>query len=262
MTKLLLWMMGLLSFSFGYTQTISDIRIELNKPKRNISIIYDLNAETKLQTKQVFDVEVYVSQNNGRTYAGPLEYVRGSTRQVTPGINNRIEWNFYPEMPEFGSDSVVFKLVGKLNQTAEDNRIIRLGTAGSVWQSVLMPGWGSSKVQGTPIKWWIGASAYTLVGAGAYFQWSSDRHYQDYKNNQIPDQSSDSFRQAKAERSLSHILLISGGAIWLGDMVYTLIRGNQNQTQQREILARKSRTAFRWSPLSPQGLGATVQWRF
>jgi hypothetical protein len=262
MVKLLFMLIGILGANLCPAQQITEIRVELDKLKRNIAISYNLIAETKLQTKQVFDVQVYVSQNNGRTYSGPLEYVRGSTRQVSPGINNRIEWSFYPEIPEFGSDSVVFKLVGKINQAAEETRIIRLGTAGSVWQSLLLPGWGSAKVQGAPLKWWLGASAYALVGTGVFFQWSSDRHYQTYKNSQQPEQTSSAFKQAQTERSLARILLIGGGAIWLGDMLYTLIRGNQNQIQQREILARKTRTSMRFVPSSPLGLGGTIQWRF
>lgn len=80
---------------FLKAQQITEIRAELDKPKRIINITYNLLADNKLQEKQVFDVAVYVSIDNGESYSPALEYIRGSVKSVSPGVNNKIVWNYY-----------------------------------------------------------------------------------------------------------------------------------------------------------------------
>jgi hypothetical protein len=242
---------------WGQAQQITEVNAELVKLKRSITITYNLLAENKLHTRQTFDIQVFVSLDNGKTFQGPLEYVGGDIRAVSPDINRKIIWNFYPEMPEFGGEQVVFKLEGKLNQKEEEKRIMQLGTTSSVWQSLVLPGWGSSRVQGTRNRWYIGAAAYGLVGSGIFLKLSGDQNYRDYQTNQNPETARTTLDKAQQQQKLSQYLLIGGGALWLGDVVYTLIRGSKNDGLQKEIISRKTRLSWHW-----QGNGGGINWRF
>jgi hypothetical protein len=238
-------------------QQISEVNAELIKLKRIVSISYNLLSETKLHARQSFDIQVFVSLDNGKTFQGPLEYVSGDIRAVSPDINRKIIWNFYPEMPEFGGEKVIFKLEGKLNQKEEEKRIMQLGTTSSVWQSLVLPGWGSSRVRGTKNPWYIGAAAYGLVGSGIFLKLSGDKNYRDYQTIQNPETARTTLDKAQQQQKLSQYLLIGGGAIWLGDVVYTLIRGSKNDRLQKEILSRKTRLSLHW-----QGNGGGVNFKF
>lgn len=238
-------------------QQITEIRADFDKPKRIINITYNLLADNKLQEKQVFDIDVYVSLDNGLTYSPALEYIRGSVKSVSPGINNKIVWNYYPEMPDLNGEKVIFKLVGKLNNREEEKRILKLGTANSAWQSLVLPGWGSSQVRGTKNKGWIGLGAYGLVGTGIYLKLSSDKQYKDYQTVQSPELAASTLDKAKQQQMLSQILLIGGGAIWISDIAYTIIKGNRNDKMQKEILNRKRDLSFQW-----YGMGAGLVVKF
>jgi hypothetical protein len=238
-------------------QQISEVNTELIKLKRIVQITYNLLAETKLHERQVFDIQVFVSLDNGKTFQGPLEYVGGDIRAVEPDINRKIIWNFYPEMPDFGGEQVVFKLVGKLNRPTEEKRIMSLGTTSSVWQSLVLPGWGSSRVRGEKNRWYIGAAAYGLVGSGVFLKLNGDKNYRDYQTIQNPETARATLDKARQQRQLSQYLLIGGGAIWLGDMVYTLIRGSKNDRLQKEIISRKTTLSWHW-----RGNEVGIQWRF
>jgi hypothetical protein len=242
---------------WGQAQQISEVNADLIKLKRIVSITYNLLAETKLHARQTFDIQVFVSVDNGKNFVGPLEYVSGDIRAVSPDINRKIIWNFYPEMPEFGGEQVIFKLEGKLNQQEEEKRIMQLGTTSSVWQSLVLPGWGSSRVQGSKNRWYIGAAAYSLVGSGIFLKLSGDKNYRDYQTMQNPETARATLDKAQQQQKLSQYLLIGGGALWLGDVVYTLVRGSKNDRLQKEIISRKTRLSLHW-----QGNGAGIQLKF
>lgn len=253
-----IWLVFLISYQLQ-AQKITEIRADLDKSKRIIILTYNLLAEYKLQEKQKFDIQVFVSLDSGKTYSPPLEYVSGNITKISPNINNKIIWTYYAEanLSQFKSDKILFKLVGNLNQTEEDNRILKLGNTNSIWQSLVLPGWGSSQVQGTKTKWWLGASAYVLMGSGIYFKLNADKLYQDYQGFQTPEAAKNTFDKARQQQTISQIFLIGGGAIWLGDMVYTFIKGSQNDKLQKEILSRKRSVNAQW-----HGTGGSLIWKF
>jgi hypothetical protein len=149
---------------------------------------------------------------------------------------------------------VVFKLVGKLNAKEEERRIMQLGTTSSIWKSVALPGWGSSSVHGNRPRWWIGALAYSAVGSGIYLKLNADKQYRDYQSVKSPAEATSLLSKAKSNQKLSNYLLLSGGAIWLGDIVYTLMKGSKNEKAQKEIIARKTRLSLQW-----QGTGMVLK---
>jgi hypothetical protein len=240
-------------------QKITQIRAELDKIKRSVTLTYNLTAKSKEQEKQVFDVQVYMSLDSGLTYSDALEYVSQDNKKVKPGINYQILWKYHFETPDFQSNKIVFKLVGKLNLEEEQNRLLSLGTSSKVWQSVLLPGWGSSQVSGKKQKWWLGAGAYALVGGGVFMKISADNQYKEYQTVQSAELARQALEKAQSNQNISRILFATGAGIWIGDILYTLIRGSQNEKKQNEIRLKAAQPdiSFKW-----QGLGAGLHFKF
>ncbi len=241
-------------------QQITNIRAELNKLKRVVSITYNLDAQDKEHFQQFFEVQVFVSLDSGLTYSPPLESLRGETKKVRTGIGNQLFWNYYNEMPDFSGDKIVFKITGKLNLQEEEKRLSKLGTSSSAFQSLLLPGTGSSKVNGKKPRWWIGATAYGLVGSGIYFKLNADQQYKEYQIVRSPELAAEALSKARNQQNIARICIASGAAIWAGDVLYTLIKGSKNEKKIKELRERSQNTprlSLQW-----QGTGGALLVKF
>lgn len=66
-------------------------------------------------------VDLYVSQDEGLTFRGPLKYVAGDTKAVTAG-NKSICWNPIREFNELNVNDLRFKLVSKMKRVWEGEK--------------------------------------------------------------------------------------------------------------------------------------------
>lgn len=139
-----------------------------------------------------------------------------------------------------------FQIGRQTQQPRREKTHFEIGNIQQRVQSLVLSGWGSSQVRGTKNKWWIGASAYALLGSGIYLKINADKRYKDYQAVQSPELAQSTLDKAHSQQTLAQILIVGGGAIWVGDMVYTLIKGNKNDKMQKEILNRKRDLSFRW----------------
>lgn len=79
---------------------------------QNIIISYDITTKNLLQR---FDVKVFYSLDNGKTYSQNLEKVRGDAGfNITGGENKKITWNVLSEVSQFNASGVIFKVTADL----------------------------------------------------------------------------------------------------------------------------------------------------
>jgi hypothetical protein len=100
--KRILILISLMTISLlsAYSQTVSDVAF--SQKKNQIEISYNL---TGAKFYQYFSVALYVSNNGGITYQGPMTKVTGDAGiDIAGGRNKKITWDVFKEMPDFGGN--------------------------------------------------------------------------------------------------------------------------------------------------------------
>lgn len=232
---------------------VTNIKAELNRLDRKIYIYYDLTAKGSRYDK--YEVEIFLSEDGGETFPYRLEYVNGNVgKGIQAGYGKVIEWRYLQDKPAFTGQNIAFEIKAKLDLLDKERRIERLGGPGKAMLSLLYPGLGSYKVREGEQKWYyaLGALTYGMVGTGLYLRFQSDNNYDDYQTttqvgnvielSSLGPETRDLLNKAQNQRRTSDILLIGGGAIWLTEFTFALIKGYKNRNEKYRIMAQKTLT--------------------
>jgi len=123
-----------LSYSTLFSQTVSNVNYR--QLDQQIEITYDLTGQ---KFYQHFNVAVYVSEDGGRTFTGPLKEVSGEVGDtIKQGYNKKILWNVFDEMPDI-SGQVLFQIrTVVLEKKPKKNDLfgIRFYEIGSLWVQI------------------------------------------------------------------------------------------------------------------------------
>lgn len=242
---LFLLMVSFFCLQVGYAQ-ITDVRAELDKLNRRIDIYYNLQAKGEKYDK--FEIELYLSEDGGETFERKLEYVTGQYgKNVTPGLNKKMVWLYFKEMPEFTGKDIAFKVKAKVDLAAKEARILSLGGPKEALYSAILPGWGDYKVRDG--KRWqfftIGAISYALVGSGLYLRSRSRDNFDKVGRATSASEVDNLISRADGQNTTSTVLINTGIAIWAADLTLALLKGLKNQKAQRKIQQGKVSTSLR-----------------
>lgn len=106
MSKKILFLILLAMTSLGaFAQQIVDVHQEGDK----IVIEYDIDQPADF-------VRVYVSEDGGASYRGPLKYVEGDVTNVVAGYNRSITWDVVKEFKTLEGNNIKFKLSIKMKE--------------------------------------------------------------------------------------------------------------------------------------------------
>jgi hypothetical protein len=90
-------------------------------------------------------------------------------------------------------------------------------------KSAVLPGWGQSEVRpGKPV-WLMGVATYAALGGSIYFNRRGHNRYQDYLDAESIGERNTYYRQAEDGKQLSELLAYGAGALWLGNMIWSLL---------------------------------------
>ncbi len=104
MKKYLLTVIGILSFlSFTRAQNVSDIKAQVSNDNK-IHVSYKITGARFYQT---FNIYLYISSDNGKTFAGPMKEVSGDVGDGIKEGNHVIIWDALKEMP-FTKKDLIF----------------------------------------------------------------------------------------------------------------------------------------------------------
>ncbi len=106
MPKLPLWM-GLLMLLCGIAaeaQTVTNVRA--GQEQSDIVVMYDLESE------EPCTIDVYVSQDGGRTWQGPLLNLSGDAGKNISAGAKKCHWAVLKEQDQFKGTDVKFKVIG------------------------------------------------------------------------------------------------------------------------------------------------------
>lgn len=222
--------------SFSLSAQVSGIRAELDKLNRRINIYYNLQAKGGKYDK--FEVEVYLSQDSGKTYPHKLEVLTGNVgKEVAPGVNRKMVWLYVNEDIDFSGQGAVFKIRAKVDKSAQERRILALGGPKDALLSAVVPGWGDYKVRDG--KRWaffsLGLASYGMLGTGLYMRNRANNNFDQIDNSQTAEEAQNLLDKADNQNTVSTVLINAGIAIWALDLTLALIKGAKNKKKQRWI---------------------------
>ncbi len=248
-----------LSWSSLAAQEISNVRADANAITRQIIISYDLKPTQSRFDR--FKVEIYLSQNGGESFSEyPLEWVNGNAgSNLEPGKNKRVQWRYYQEDPNFSGKNVVFRVKAERDMFAHFDRISSLkGPEGALY-SLLVPGLGDYKVRSGRNYWMITAITYGVLGTGIYLYLDSRNTFDQYRDATSVDQASSLLDRARDQNRVGKVLMGTGAAFWLTDVVLAFIKGQKNKRELNRLKNQlqigqvpQEKWQFTWSPTFQQ----------
>ena len=190
------------------SQYISDLHFE--QAGKKIIIYYDLNG------KKDYNVKVYCSTNNGKSWGSSLVKVTGDVGTFQkPGKDKMIIWDVLSERDELTGD-IAFKI--------EASPAFK--TYKSSFLPVFIPG---ARLNHYPRGKGIGTTKavifYGLAGCGVIFKVLADRQYDHYHQATTQEDMDKYYNNASTYHGLYQTALFLGIVVWGYDMLYYLFRG-------------------------------------
>ncbi|MEO1652925.1 MAG: hypothetical protein AAFU64_05230 [Bacteroidota bacterium] len=239
--------LGFFFLSFSLSAQVSGIQAELDKINRRINIFYNLQAKGGKYDK--FEVEVYLSQDSGKTYPHKLEVVTGNVgKEVSPGVNRKLVWLYVNEGIDFTGQGAVFKIRAKVDKSAQERRILALGGPKEALLSAVVPGWGDYKVRDG--KRWgffgLGLASYGMLGTGLFLRNRANNNFDQIDNSQSAEEAQNLLDKADNQNTVSTILINTGIAVWALDLAFALLKGRKNRRNQQLIRQKDKSTSLRF----------------
>jgi hypothetical protein len=245
---------------------IKDAEITLNQTDTTILIPYELKGFKR----RYYRTRLFYSNNAGNSYKGPLRALGGDIGDsLRPGNNKKIAWSFRQDNPYFDGKNISFKI------EAIEIPKVATGGPGSALRSLLIPGWGDTKVRNGYNYGWITALTYACLSTGTYFYIRADQKYKDYNNRiaNTEEKHKSLFNDARRSQNVAIGFLAAGGSIWAADVIGVYLRGLKNkrriQAEKEKLEAEKEQTSSRidWTPrIIPATDGRngqlTLLWKF
>ncbi|MBV6640846.1 MAG: hypothetical protein KI791_09010 [Cyclobacteriaceae bacterium] len=205
-----------------FSQKLQIIDAILDEPNNTIEIVYDLSG-----SNQAFSINLYYSNDGGKTFKGPVERVSGDVGvQILPGEAKKIYWNYFYEDEEFTGENLVFNIRATRMDFLGTTKV--MGPKAALY-SVLVPGLGDYKVRNGKSYWLVTAGTWGLMGSGLIARSGARKDYDNYLNATDVTTANQSFQSAQNKFKTFKTLNTIAIAIWAADVVGVFIKGNKNE---------------------------------
>ena len=219
---------------FSYAQTtvrLSKPRIELRD--NNINIYYNILNSKETDKFRIW-VEITDSTGNkidARSLSGDIG------ENISGGNNKKITWNLAAD--GIYMDAGIFVQVNaekiKSTETAKIVRPVKsVSRGGVIFQSLVFPGWGLSRINKGKPHWLKGLAGYGCVAAAVIYNKKAVSSYHDYLGSNDMQQSDIYYNNSVKENNLSKIFAYTAIGIWVTDFIWT-VAGSSNLKHNREI---------------------------
>ncbi len=225
--NIILSLTGVLILVFSvsiFSQELEIVDAILDEPNNTIEVIYNLNSRDK--DKQ-FRVDLYYSNDGGKTFKGPVERVSGNVGvQIKPGAYQKIYWNYFYADEEFTGENLVFNIRATVMTAPVAPSV--MGPKAALY-SIVVPGWGDYKVRSGKGYWMLTAGTWGLMGTGLIARSGARTDYNDYLNAADVSSANNAYQSAenkfKTFKTLNTIAIV----VWAADVVGVFLKGQQNE---------------------------------
>jgi hypothetical protein len=217
-----------------YGQTVITVtRPRLEVSGNNLIIQYDI-LNTK--SSDFFIVWIEVTDIAGNKIKA-LSLAGDVGNDIKGGRNKRITWNFINDSIFIDENLFVEVKAEKIaeqekpvdteisddteTRIQEETKSVSKGNM--VLSSVVLPGWGQTKIHPGKPFWIIGAAGYGCLAGSVFLNRSASSAYNDYKLSMDLDESNALFDKALQKNNISRILAYTAIGIWTADIVWVLL---------------------------------------
>lgn len=226
--------MGSLVCSAQESHQIPAPKLEL---KDNVVYItYDILNSHPSET---FNVDVEIRDSKGKLInARSLDGDVG--QNVSGGMNKRIFWNLDGDKIAISGEIFVTLYAEKTSRPFEEEGVSESSAqeftrASLLLRSVVLPGWGLTKVTGKP-HWIKGVAAYGCLGASIALNRAAISTYEDFLSAENSDEAEALYTKSTSQDKTSEILGYAAIGIWVIDLVWTFVgtssKGNRMASLQ------------------------------
>lgn len=143
------------------------------------------------------------------------------------------------------------------NQDFSTNKVLKyrsIGGPSNAFKSLLIPGWGMSRVSGGQKSGWVTAiSVYGFIAASAGFKAYSISEYDKYHKSSTQTDMDTHFDNANFSNKAFFVCASTAAFIWVYDIIWVANKGFQNNREARQY---KNNLSFYYDPQSKQTLFA------
>lgn len=198
---------------FSYSQDLKITSPKLYFDGHQLRINYDLTGDSR---SNQFFVWVEVEKKNGvivklKTLSGDFG------DNIKPGTGKMITW-----IPE--KDSVFMNDDVYVEVKAEE--YVKFNKGSMILLSTFVPGLGQSKMSGKPY-WLTSIAAYGAMAGGLMTHSKYQNTLKLYRSEEDPVKRKQFFDKAQSQMNMSGILIVSGAAIWIGNMIWVSAMPNR-----------------------------------
>ncbi len=206
-------------------------RAEINKVDfmvRNDSLFvtYDLD---KAGNDERFNISLKISTPSGKIIT-PYSLSGEVGADITGGRAKQIIWSINKDNIAINEDIAV-----EVFAKSQGSNVKFVSRGKAVLLSAVVPGLGLTKLNnGGP--YWIMAIAVYGAAAGSYLYYSmAEQNYTKYLDARTEDERNSLHSTVQSQKNISNILMCTAGAVWLGNMIWTLANPNKTKPGNKGI---------------------------
>jgi hypothetical protein len=228
--------------------------IKYNPSDTTIRIKYNVKAAPNRKYKS----RLFYSNNKGNSFKGPLVSISGDIDTISSGKNKEVSWSFRKDNPYFDGKNIIFKL--EVTEIPKNS----LGGPKNALRSLLIPGWGDTKVRNGYNYGLITIATYSCLITGTIFQLEANKRYDQYlaRSANSSEEHDALFRRSRTSQYLATSFFVVGASIWIADIVGVYWKGVKNKRHiraEKRKLEEENKTTFRLYPYTD---GQTTQVTF
>ena len=212
------------SVSGQSTAEIQNIQFEANND--TLTVTYDI---IQAERKELFDISLVIT-----TASGKLIRPRAISGDVGPNVKGggrkQIYWDLNRDQI-FLNEEIEIEIEAIALGVPE--KFVSRGKA--VLLSAVVPGLGITKLNNGGPYWIMAVATYGAAAGSVVFYFMADGNYTKYLDATNLDERNSLYDKVESQNMISDILMYSAGAVWLGNMIWTL--AHPNKTKQAKGLS-------------------------
>ena len=192
----------------------------------SLFVTYDLDKSGK---DERFNVSLKISTPSGKIIT-PYTLSGDAGADITGGKAKQIIWNISKDNIAINEDIAVEVLA-----TSQRNNVKFVSRGKAVLLSAFVPGLGLTKLNnGGP--YWIMAIAFYGAAAGSYLYYSmAEQNYTKYLDARTESDRNSFHSTVESQKTISEVLMYTAGAVWLGNMIWTLASPNKTKPGDKVV---------------------------
>ncbi len=199
----------------------NQVRVRVNnivQIEDQLEVYYNL---LNVSAEETFDIQVEVYQPNGQKV--PVKRIAGEYGKLLRGPLEKKLKIFLDEGLTGLSSNIYVKLIAVRNLNLK-NPYFTPERNEKLIKAAIWPSWGAN--DGKIRKKYLflaGVLTYSAIGGAIYYNRQAQDHYEAYVASEFVRERRDLYQKAEDYRRISKALAYGGAAIWLGNMVFSML---------------------------------------